>query len=327
LIPATAHFVWYGNQLPWIYALAIKSAALRGAFERVVLHHQSDLTKCAVWPELLRLPNFEPRRLEEMALVRQAGGDELAELCGALKSNVAKSNLIRASILHLEGGVYLDMDTVTVRSLKALRESSSAFLGLERIVFPYRVWRSRNPWVLASAGIRSAVRFVFRLMPRGYRSFRRLERWYPLAANGAILGAAPKHPFVARLIEEIMRVPQERWQAPHALGTHLLQETLENYRTNDIQIFSPEYFYPLGPDISMQWFHCGNSRTLDDVITPETRIVHWYASIVRGYSLPATKRIIHQMDDDYVRKHAPRQLFSMLALPFLDTEGPKKITV
>jgi hypothetical protein len=29
LIPPVAHFIWFGKQLPWVHALAIRSAALR----------------------------------------------------------------------------------------------------------------------------------------------------------------------------------------------------------------------------------------------------------------------------------------------------------
>jgi hypothetical protein len=45
------------------------------------------------------------------------------------------------------------------------------------------------------------------------------------------------------------------------------------------------------------------------VLLPETRVVHWYASV-------RTRVLTSRIDPDYVRAHAGRQLFSDLALPF-----------
>ncbi len=312
MIPPVAHFVWYGKALPWLYALAVKSAAGRGGFARVVLHHRDDLSHCAVWPELLRLPNFEARLLEEKNILRQAGGGDLADFADEPISLTARSNLVRASLLYAEGGVYLDMDTITVRSLTGLREASTAFLGLERIVFPHWVCRSRNPLVLISAGLKDAIRYVFRLLPYGYLFFPRLEPWYHLAANNAVLAAEPGHPFLASLLKAMVQVPKKLRCVPHALGTHILQNTLEQYPHHDVQTYGPEYFFPLGPQISQHWFRRGNKRPLDEVIRSKTKVVHWYASGVN-------QAMIRQIDADYVKAHASHQLFSKLLLPLLDS--------
>lgn len=312
MIPAVAHFVWYGQTLPWLYAQAIRSAATRGGFTRVVLHHRDDLSRRAIWSDLLRLPNFEAGFLEEKKLLRQAGGGKLARVAEEPISLLARSNLVRAALLYTEGGVYLDTDTITVRSLAGLRKTSTAFVGLERIVFPYWVRRSRNPLVLINAGLKDATRYVFRLLPYGYLFFPRLETWYYLAANNAVLAAAPGHPFLASLLAAIVQVPEKQRRAPHALGTHILQSTLEQYPGQDVRTYGPEYFFPLGPQISRHWFRRGNKRPLDEVIGPETRVVHWYASDVN-------KALIHRIDVDYVKAHASHQLFSRLLLPLLDS--------
>ncbi len=312
MIPATAHFIWYGKELPWVYTLAIRSAARRGGFNRVVLHHRDDLSHSPGWAELCRLPLFEARLLDEEALLERAWGRELAEVSGGLQSYAAKSNLVRAALLFAEGGVYLDLDTVTVRSLEDLREASAVFLGLERLVYPHWVRRSRNPLVLLNAGLKDAVRFLFRLLPYGYRVFSRLEPWYPSAANNAVLGAEPGHPFMARLLEGMVQASESRRLVPYSLGTYLLQQTLEKYQGADVRTYAPEYFFPLGPQISRHWFRCGNSRPLHEILTPKTRVVHWYASEI-------SQGLLRRIDADYVRAHAPRQLFSRLALPFLDS--------
>lgn len=312
MIPPVAHFVWYGENLPWIYALAVKSAARRGDFVRVVLHHRDNLSNCAAWPELRRLGNFEARPLDESALLEKAWGSELAEVGRKLESFAAKANVVRAAILYLEGGVYLDADTITVQSLTPLREASSAFLGYERRAYPERMSLKNNPLPLMNAWLKDAVRFGFRLLPQGYRLFARLAAWYPLAGNNAVLAAAPGHPFIARLLETMTKIPAAQRHLPRALGPHLLHKVLDDYRGNDFRIYRPEYFYPLPPVISVHWFRCGVGRSLGEVITPETLVVHWYSSL-----LP--KALLWRIDADYVRQHAPRQLFSQLVLPFLDS--------
>lgn len=312
MIPPVAHFVWYGQTLPWVYAQAVRSAAVRGGFARVVLHHRDELSHCTVWPDLLRLPNFEARFLEEKNILRKAGGGELAGFADEPLSFPARSNLVRAALLYTEGGVYLDTDTVTVRSLTGLREASTAFLGLERIVFPHWVCRSRNPLVLIKAGLKDATRYVFRLLPYGYLFFPRLAPWYHLAANNAVLAAQPGHPFLASLLAAMVQVPEKQRRVPYALGTHILQSTLEQYSGRDVQTYGPEYFFPLGPQISQHWFRRGNKRPLEEVIGAETRVVHWYASDVN-------KSLIRRIDADYVKTNASHQLFSKLLLLLLDS--------
>ena len=54
-----AHFVWYGPSLPWLYALAVRSAALRSGLSRVVLHHADELQRPDWWDRTLDVPGVE----------------------------------------------------------------------------------------------------------------------------------------------------------------------------------------------------------------------------------------------------------------------------
>lgn len=314
MIPPVAHFIWFGAQLPWVHALAIHSAARRGGFEQVILHHADDLSRTSVWPGLRALPGFVARRIDPGELFEAVGERELATIYATLTAPAARANVLRAAILAVHGGVYLDLDTITVRSLEPLRRSCGAFCGEERVVWPASVRRSKSALVQAKGVARAAVRELCRVMPDGWRRFRAIESRYPAAANNAVLAATPGHAFVQRLLANMIAVPAERRTVRFALGTHLLQDTLAQAREVDLCVLPPPVFYPLGPEISHHWFRERRSvakRELDEVVGDETLVVHWYASV-------RTNELVPRIDAQYVRAHADRQLFAALALPLLD---------
>jgi hypothetical protein len=314
VIPPVAHFIWFGTQLPWVHALAIHSAVRRGGFEQVILHHADDLSGTSVWPGLLALPGFVTQRIDAGALFEAvgAGAGELAAIYRELDAPAARANVLRVAILAARGGVYLDLDTITIRSLEPLRLAHGAFCGEERVVWPASVRRSKSPFVHAGGLARAGVRELFRVLPDGWRRFRAIESHYPAAANNAVLAATPGHSFVRRLLENMIEVPAERRTVRFALGTHLLQDTLAQRREPDLCVLPPPVFYPLGPEISHHWFRERQSLPkLDEVVGEETLVVHWYASV-------RTQKLVPRIDAQYVRAHADRQLFSALALPLLD---------
>ena len=155
MIPPIAHFIWLGPELLWANALAIRSAALRGGFEQVVLHHADDLSHNDIWPELEALPGFSARRIDVQAIMRAtgSGAEKLLEIYRRLDKPAARANMLRAAILYNEGGVYLDCDTVTLKPLNELRQNCGevpnlATILLNRFVFVHftgqplgAVWR------------------------------------------------------------------------------------------------------------------------------------------------------------------------------------------
>jgi hypothetical protein len=317
VIPNVAHFIWFGAQLPWVHTLALRSAARSGGFERVILHHADELSRTPVWPELLAIPGFEARRIDARALDRMfasidPGGDALRNIYTQLHAPAARANVLRVVILAAEGGVYLDLDTITVRSLEPLRREHGAFCGTEHLVYPVALRRAKGLSVRLQALARSGVRDLHRRLPGGWRSFRAFEHLYPTAANNAVLGATPGHPFVRRLIDGMLAVPEQRRLVRFALGTHLLQDTLAQAREPDLAVLPPRVFYPLGPEISEHWFRIRRELPpLEQVIGPDTLVVHWYASV-------RTQKLVPTIDAAYVRARAKQQLLSALALRVLD---------
>ncbi len=318
MIPPTAHFIWFGRELPWAHALAIRSAALLGGFERVVLHHADDLSRADVWPELQALPGFEARQIDAFATLGATGpgAGALRELYGQLDQPEARANVLRAAILYQEGGVYLDLDTVTLKSMTELRGSCGAFCGEEHILPPAAPDEDRTlPYARYLIRFAARLRELCRRLPHGWRYFRVIERWYPRGANNAVLGAVPGHPLVRALLDGMIAMPPSQQRRRYALGVALLQRTLANSRAPDFRLLPPCTFYPLAPVISQHWFQIRSRRPpLNAVLDPRTLVVHWYASI-------GTEGLLGHIDPDYVRRHADRQLFSALALAHVESAG------
>jgi hypothetical protein len=207
----------------------------------------------------------------------------------------------------------MDLDTVTVRSLVPLT-NAGLFCGAEHIVFPSNLLRSRDPIKLARSVGLVCIRKICVQLPEGWRTFRRIERYYNTAVNNAVIGVEPEHPFIQQMLERMVSMHPKKQQVRFALGTHLLQQMVETYEGSDLVVHPPVVFYPLAPEISRFWFRTCARPALDEILHPDTRIVHWYAS-VRNQS------IVDQIEPEFVRRHYARQLFSALALPLLNAQG------
>jgi len=308
--PVVAHFVWFGRDFPWVHWLALYSAARRGGFDRVVLHH-ADPIGGRHWEAALAIPGVEARRLDAEALVAAAGssGPSLVDLLRRLTAPAARANVVRAALLLREGGVYLDLDTVTVRPVAPLLADAAVFCGLERLAFPDDPRRRFHPGHIAAAWTRTAVRDLLRRTPDGWRAFRRIERFFPTAPNNAVLGSRAGHPFIAELLERMARLPERRQLVRFALGTHLLEHAVAEYGGGDLRVLPPEVFYPLGPEISEHWFR-RSSAGLDELVPEATRVVHWYASV-------RTRRVVPRLSPEWVEDHAGSEPFSTLAASVL----------
>ena len=134
MIPSHAHLIWFGPDMPFAYALAVRSAAVSGRFERVTLHHDHDLSHNeVVWRHLTETPGFESRRLDRGVLPLTGElATPLQRLYSVLEKPAARANLWRAALLFQEGGVYLDTDTLTIRDMTPIAVSE-AFCGVEPV--------------------------------------------------------------------------------------------------------------------------------------------------------------------------------------------------
>ncbi|MFZ5897126.1 MAG: glycosyltransferase [Myxococcota bacterium] len=293
MIPAACHFVWIGDNFPWLNFAAMASAVHRGGFSRVTLHHTDDLEHEPNFRALAELPRVVRHRLDPAREIDSAYGPRLVDLYRRLLAPAARSNLLRLAILVNRGGVYLDLDTVTCADLTPLR-SAAFFCGNEHIAFPASLQRSPNPVAWSGAYLRSALRDVLRRSRRAVNLFRHVESWYPARANNAVLGAEARHPFLFELCERALALPGHVAMRRYALGTSLLQTALADTRRRDLVVHPPDVFYPLPPEISEHWFRADTHARLADALSARTRVVHWYASV-------RTRKIVPRFDASFLR--------------------------
>lgn len=312
MIPPTAHFLWEGTDFPFIYGLALRSAARWGGLRRVLLHHLGPIRETTGARFALATGGVDLVPLDPFHLLEEAVQDAgpWVDLYRRLPSPAARTNMLRAALLLRDGGVYLDTDVIVVTSLAPLL-GAGVFCGAERVVYPASVVRSRSPFARLGALARSTLRDGLRRLPRGYLVFERVAWLYPTAVNNAVLGADAAHGFMQGLLDAMIRLEPDRQLRRFALGTHLLQEQVAKYGRDDLIVHPPEVFFPLAPELSTHWFRTQRHVRLSDVLRPSTRAVHWYASV-------RTKRVVAEMSPDYIRRNERHQLFCQLVSPLLD---------
>jgi hypothetical protein len=308
-IPARVHFCWIGPSLPWAYVFAILSAAERSEMQEIILHHTDLLEDGPQLRALSACPRVRLVRVDPLDYLARASSrlgleNKLAALYQSLASPVMRSDVLRVAILYLQGGIYLDLDTITTASLLPLLDCQQ-FVGSEFIVWPHFVLKSRSPLLWVRVLTLDLLRKLLRLLPGGWKFFRRIEKFYFRGVNNAVMGAEPNSPLLAAYLQAMALLPPKRLTQPYALGPDLLQEIVDRGSGNGLTIQEPRVFFPLGPEISEHWFRNTADAPLREALSPETRVVHWYAS-VRGKSRVA------QISPDYVAAHRTTQLYAAL---------------
>lgn len=310
-IPAVAHFCWIGPRLSWASVFALISAAERGDLAEVILHHTDGLED---GPELRALRDARRVRLsriDPVDVLRRAGealgpgaGEQLVEMYRRLQRPVVRSDILRAAVLFTQGGVYLDLDTITTRSLRPLLDTPF-FLGLEYVVWPVAARQRRNPsrW-LRQIGL-DLIRKVLRSAPGGWRGFRAVQGLYFQNVNNAVMGAEAGIPLLAAYLRAMLAVPPAAQALPYALGPDLLQDVIGRATHGSLLLHPPETFSPLPPEISEHWFRLGSTAPVEAVLSKDTRVVHWYASV-------RTDALVTHISPAYVQENRHRQLYSRL---------------
>ena len=308
MIPSTAHFIWYGARLPYVYQLSLRAARIWGGFAEVILHHDAAFRPDSLDPHLSE--GVTLRSIDAGADIEaiEGLGPRLMDLYQQLSAPAARANLLRMCVLAKHGGVYLDTDALCIRPMAPVLKAG-AFCGEERILFPGTMMRAMAPRAWARSLVLSGARWALRELPGGFRHFRRIEPYFPRAVNNAVVGAQSHHPFVEGMLQAMVDLPPERRLRRFALGTHLLQQRVSLYSGDDLVVHAPEVFYPLAPEISRHWFRVQRAQ-LDEVLSEQTRVVHWYASV-------RLASITDSLDAAYLRNHREDQLFSRLVSDLL----------
>lgn len=271
--------------LPWFAKLAVQTALDHVPGARVSLWATHDLSADPHVVSLRRCDRFETRSLDGHSLLLDAPSalplDLLSQLFETLTQPAARANIARLLVLARFGGVYLDTDTVTLRDLSPLY-GLGAFCGLEHVIWPLEKRYGFHPYRLIGGPLKGLLRNACASVPGGERLFGRVAKLYSTAANNAVLGFSAGHPFLRETLQRVAELSVEERARRYRLGTHLMQEMLaQRGAALGVTQLPPSYFYPLGPEISRQYFKARSdaAAAAAAIIKPETHVVHWYASV------------------------------------------------
>jgi hypothetical protein len=260
-VPALAHFVWTGPGFSLGHRLAVESLLLTNPELAVTVHLIGDAPTLS--PDLERLrqrPGVTVRvRTAHQILSACDDGDQLWRTFQRIPAAAAsaQSNLLRYAILWCEGGIYLDLDILVLRSLRPLR-ATACTLGVEL------VWRADQarvagvlaPWMIppslafgATLTLRRAELLVGVRRPPRWHAW--LEpRWSQAQPNNAVIASAPRSAFVAALLA---RAPHVDATVRFRLGPTLVSEVARQ-RPGEVTLLPPERLYFVPPSQSFRFF-------------------------------------------------------------------------
>lgn len=296
------------------------SALRHGGLDQVILHH-TDLLDDNDVVQALQEAGLVFSHLNPDTLLNEVGaalgvGSQLAELYKKISKPAILSDILRAAILYQKGGIYMDVDTLTLTSLRPLLYEPQ-FVGLENIVWPHRVKTTRAPLPWARAIGLDLLRKALRRMPNGWRLFRPVRGLYFKAVNNAIIGGQARAPLFKIYLQNMLTLPDSLQNKLCAIAPDLLQNLIENKQIEHVKVYNPDIFSPLPPEIAEHWFRpCKNAQALlKAAIQPQTLILHRYASA-------RAKPYVGKINPVFISKNKNNQLYSALVshlLPELNT--------
>ncbi|MGC6456476.1 MAG: glycosyltransferase [Coraliomargaritaceae bacterium] len=279
-IPNTAHFVWFGESLPLVYILGIKSALVNGGFDSVVLHLDQELSDNEAIREYL-----EPHSRFEIRLINEDyfthAGDAILEMYQGLTDRRARSNVLRLVILAKWGGVYLDTDVVVLKDFAKHREDAF-FYGNQWNRYPFFSEQLPRLILKICQYFHGVLRFLLLLLPYGFFFYNWYERrfLYPLP-NNCVIGSTPDHSFLHELFQHMLDLDPEIRIKNRQLGVRLFQRGVayvSDENKDRIKGYSCSVFNPLSPVISRLWFKKGFGRYQHLFNREETTLIHWYST-------------------------------------------------
>lgn len=275
------HFVWIGRRFPYYCRLAIESVVCAEPAAQVTLHVLPPFPVSSDFTAIRNLPGAEVVRIDVDDLFAEAPGGAVPyrRLLARIpaRSAAATSNLVRYAILHRHGGVYLDTDVIVLRPLPDPL-AVGAYVGAER------VWRHNERRVaegvapsmlpgVAGWGLAWATRRADSKLTGGRARLADRSRaldgfWMTTKANNAVIGAPPRSPFLATLLERALDTdPAVRY----ALGPTLVDRVARS--AGGVTVLPSSRFYPVPPSESYRFFE---DRTLR--LPTDTDLIHYASS-------------------------------------------------
>lgn len=308
MIPNRLIFIWLGPKFPWSGGIAIRSAYKVQKPQSIWLVHEGLKQEGDGWELIKDIPGLEVFPVEDAHFEGLGDNGLCQELFKTLKAPASRANLLRLALLYKFGGVYLDTDIIAVKPMDDLLQLQG-FIGTEPVALPAGLFKSINPFRWIYCGLQFAFREFCARIPGGYKLFRLAERGFSAAVNNAVIGSEPGNATIRNAFEYIKTMPEAERLKRFRLGTRLMQNVTHNKSSESMTVLPAPFFYPLGPEISAQWFKSKTSNKLSKLLLEQTRIVHWYNS-VEG-------RFLHtKVSAEWVQQH-PTTAFSELSKEFI----------
>jgi len=322
-IPDRFHFVWDDNFFPYGAYLAIKSVAVQCRPASIRLYKVPALDDVPGFRRLRdEVPCLEPVNIDLPAWLEEARlpcAQTLLEANRFLKERNyygSVSDLLRTLRLYLDGGIYLDTDTITLRDLAPLRQQD-AFLAEEHILVSSKVWKKNSRWRYLRTSPLTLARDFCSRVGFGVALFQHISRFFVRAVHNAVMGFRPGHPLMRDALMRMAEVYPRRPQRYPLLGPDTIQDLIEENSYPGLKVFPPRTFSPLGPTMTYQYFHQRRPRTIDRlcrrVVSDDTMLVHW--------SNNGTIAKIMPREDADLERLQREQLFSRLALAAIRSPG------
>jgi hypothetical protein len=316
-IPNQFHFVWDDNFWPYTATLAIRSTALRARPERIFLYKTPELDGVSSFEALRReIPCLQPVDIELGPWLEEAGlpcVQPLLEAHRFLKERrfySAASDLLRALVLYLRGGIYLDTDVLTLRDMGPLRQCG-AFVAEEHILVSSAIWKRHSRWRYFWTVPLTLIRNLCSRFAYGVWVFQTISGLYTQVVHNATMGCRARHPLMRDSLLRIAERYPERPLRYSLLGPDTIQDLIIENRYDDLSILPPRCFSPLGPTMTSQYFHLWrNPQTLERlerwIVQPDTYGLHWNHNGTHSEFIP--------QDDSDLRRLEPHQLFARMAV-------------
>jgi hypothetical protein len=185
---------------------------------------------------------------------------------------------LRYALLYLNGGVYLDFDTVVTRSLSDLA-GHQCFIGEENVWVGDEDRVAGKWWVcLYPKNLFWLTSWLLRRADSAWLSgklkiARALENtdaiWSKKQPNNAVMGAVAQSPFIRELLLECLDTD---FTVRYATGPTLVSHVAANF-PHLVSTLPVNYFYSVAPGESFRLFA---DRTL--TLPPEAYLIHYAAS-------------------------------------------------
>ncbi len=307
MIPLRFHLIWIGRHFPFVNRLAVEAILQTHPGAEIVVHHQDGPVGNADWEALRRKVEFKPIDLDgwlkDLPDTLKSIGESLGRVSAAYPAG--RSNILRYLILYREGGIYLDFDTLTLKSFTPLLKHH-AFIGEEEVFrcdddrvagkytwdFPlmavlfgisYGVSYANVQWLGNLGALNSANRLLMRL-------------WSARKLNNAVLGCEAGNEFFAKALQLI---PETDAGMRFALGPMLMNKVYESqeFTSGDsITRLDKDVFYSIPPSQTFRFFYGRPSAISENALA-----VHWCASNHKALAPTLTREVLEKSGSLYAR--------------------------